>query len=130
MGLRISALIHGCALTEIREFEFDLFRILSLGFSWLKESFSFYMLATKHGKRKREYIQSGSGVNPLFYAPNCKWTRQQFTKEWKTKPQRIKSPKPNFSRNPPERIHPPTATIEYIKKTLQKLPNLLTAINL
>ena len=32
-------------------------------------------------KQKREYIQSGSGVNPLFYAPNCKWTRQQFTKE-------------------------------------------------
>ena len=32
LGLRISALIHGCSLTEIREFKFDLFRILSLDF--------------------------------------------------------------------------------------------------
>ena len=32
MGLRIFALIHGCALTEIREFKFDLLKILSLGF--------------------------------------------------------------------------------------------------
>ena len=32
MGLRISALIHGYALTEIREFKFDLLKILSLGF--------------------------------------------------------------------------------------------------
>ena len=31
LGLRISALIHGCALTKIREFKFDSLKILSLG---------------------------------------------------------------------------------------------------
>ena len=35
-GLRISALIHGCALTEIREFKFDSLKILSLGFFFFK----------------------------------------------------------------------------------------------
>ena len=39
MGLRISALIHGCALTEIREFKFDLLKILSLVFFFFLNNF-------------------------------------------------------------------------------------------